>query len=268
VPYLGAAAIVGKFRLTRRRFLAAGAAGSASLLFSGCDRLSSAPNFQEFLSSAEWLTYRAQRLLGGNRALAREFGQTDISPVFKVNGTTVPDSEEYTALRENDFADWRLRVAGLVANPLELSLADLRMLPQRSQITRHDCVEGWSAIGKWQGVPLAILLARAQLLPQARFVVFHCADALEQTLDGSGRYYESVDLIDAFHPQTILAHSLNDAPLSIGHGAPLRLRVERQLGYKQAKYLMRIEATDRLDDFGRGKGGFWEDRGYEWYAGI
>ncbi len=257
-----------KFHLQRRRFLALGVAGAGSLLLGSCDRLSSAPNFQEFLSSAEWLTYRAQRLLGGGHALAREFGQTDISPVFKVNGTRMPDSEEYAALRKNNFAVWRLRVDGLVANPLDLSRADLRALPQRTQITRHDCVEGWSAIGKWQGVPLALVLARVELLPTARFLVFHCADTLEQTLDGTGQYYESVDLIDAFHPQTILAHSLNDAPLSIGHGAPLRLRVERQLGYKQAKYLMRIEVTDRLDGFGRGRGGFWEDRGYEWYAGI
>ncbi len=257
-----------KFHLQRRRFLALGVAGAGSLLLGSCDRLSSAPNFQEFLSSAEWLTYRAQRLLGGGHALAREFGQTDISPVFKVNGTRMPDSEEYAALRKNNFADWRLRVEGLVGNSIELSLADLRALPQRTQITRHDCVEGWSAIGKWQGVPLAFVLTRAEVLPVARFVVFHCADTLEQTLDGTGQYYESVDLIDAFHPQTILAHSLNDAPLSIGHGAPLRLRVERQLGYKQAKYLMRIEVTDRLDGFGRGRGGFWEDRGYEWYAGI
>jgi DMSO/TMAO reductase YedYZ molybdopterin-dependent catalytic subunit len=257
-----------RFHFSRRHFLAFGAAGTGSLLLSGCDRLSSAPDFQEFLSSGEWLTYRAQRLLGAGHALAREFGSTDISPVFKVNGTRMPDSEEYAALRESNFADWRLHVAGLVANPLELSLADLQSLPQRTQITRHDCVEGWSAIGKWQGVPLAFVLARADLLPAARFVVFHCADSLERTLDGTGQYYESVDLIDAFHPQTILAHSLNGAPLSIGHGAPLRLRVERQLGYKQAKYLMRIEVTDRLDSFGRGRGGFWEDRGYEWYAGI
>jgi DMSO/TMAO reductase YedYZ molybdopterin-dependent catalytic subunit len=252
-------------RLPRRRFLALGA---ASLLLTGCDRLSEAPDFQEFLASAEWLTYRVQRLLGGGNARAREFTTNDLSPVFKVNGTRVPEGEEYAALREGNFAAWRLRVDGLVAKPLEFSLADLRNLPQRAQITRHDCVEGWSAIGKWQGVPLAIVLARAALLPAARFVVFHCADVLEQTLDGTGQYYESIDLIDAFHPQTILAHSLNDAPLTIGHGAPLRLRVERQLGYKHAKYVMRIELTDRLDGFGRGKGGFWEDRGYEWYAGI
>jgi DMSO/TMAO reductase YedYZ molybdopterin-dependent catalytic subunit len=259
---------MGSVWLPRRRFLALGAASLGGTLLTGCDRLSEAPDSQAFLSSAEWLTYRVQRQLGGSSSLAREFGPADVSPVFKVNGTSVPDGEEYAALRENNFADWQLRVEGLVETPLNLSLADLRNLPQRTQITRHDCVEGWSAIGKWQGVPLAIVLARAALLPAARFVVFQCADILEQTLDGTGQYYESIDLIDAFHPQTILAHSLGDAPLTIGHGAPLRLRVERQLGYKHAKYVMRIEVTDRLDGFGRGKGGFWEDRGYEWYAGI
>lgn len=254
--------------LPRRQFLALGAAGASTLLLAGCDRLSQAPEFQEVLSSAEWLTYRAQRLLGFGQPLAREFTPADVSPIFKVNGTRMPDSEEYAALHEENFAGWRLRVEGLVASPLEISLSELKAMPQRAQITRHDCVEGWSAIGKWQGVPLALVLTKAQLLPAARFVVFHCADTLEQTLDGTGQYYESIDLIDAFHPQTILAHSLNDKPLSAGHGAPLRLRVERQLGYKQAKYIMRVEAADRIDTFGRGKGGFWEDRGYEWYAGI
>ncbi len=129
-------------------------------------------------------------------------------------------------------------------------------------------LRGSNASVTGRGVPLAIVLARTALLPAARFVIFHCADLYERALDGTGQYYESVDLIDAFHPQTVLAHSLNDVPLSVGHGAPLRLRVERQLGYKHAKYLMRIELTDRLARFGRGKGGFWEDRGYEWYAGI
>ncbi|HEX3496998.1 MAG TPA: molybdopterin-binding protein [Methylocella sp.] len=257
-----------RIELPRRRFLELGAASLGASLLTGCDRLSESPDFQSFLSSAEGLTYRVQRLFGGGHALAREFTASDVSPVFKVNGTSMPESEEYAALREKNFADWRLGVEGLVATPLDLSLADLRNLPQRTQITRHDCVEGWSAIGKWQGVPLAIVLTQAALLPSARFVVFRCADVLEQTLDGTGQYYESIDLIDAFHPQTILAHSLNDALLTIGHGAPLRLRVERQLGYKHAKYVMRIEITDRLDKVGRGKGGFWEDRGYEWYAGI
>jgi DMSO/TMAO reductase YedYZ molybdopterin-dependent catalytic subunit len=255
-------------KLARRKFLALGAASLGGVICSGCDRLSEAPDVKELLSSAEWLTYRVQRLFGGRHALAREFQEADISPAFKVNGTRIPDSEEYASLRQDNFADWRLQVEGLVVRPLELTLAELHSLPQRTQITRHDCVEGWSAIGKWQGVPLAIVLQQAALLPAARFIVFHCADSLERAPDGTGQYYESIDLIDAFHPQTILAHSLNDAPLSIGHGAPLRLRVERQLGYKHAKFVMRIEVTDRLEGIGRGKGGFWEDRGYEWYAGI
>jgi DMSO/TMAO reductase YedYZ molybdopterin-dependent catalytic subunit len=254
--------------LGRRKFLGLGMAGLGATVLSGCDRLSEAPTFQDLLGSAEGLTYRIQRFLGGGSALAREFSAADLSPVFKVNGTHAPDTPEYGALQESGFANWRLRVDGLVAKPLDLSLADLRALPQRTQITRHDCVEGWSAIGKWQGPPLGELLKRAGLLPTARFAVFHCADFYEHATDGTGQYYESIDLIDAFHPQTILAHRFNDEELSVGHGAPLRLRVERQLGYKQAKYVMRIEVTDRLDHLGRGKGGFWPDRGYEWYAGI
>jgi DMSO/TMAO reductase YedYZ molybdopterin-dependent catalytic subunit len=253
--------------LPRRRFLTLGAAGLGATLLGGCDP-SDSPDVVSVLDSAEGLTYRAQRLLGGGHSMAREFSVADVSPVFKVNGTHMPEGDEYAAMVENNFADWRLRVDGLVARPLDLSLADLRALPQRTQITRHDCVEGWSAIGKWQGVPLSVVLRRAGLLQTARFAVLHCADWYEHALDGTGQYYESIDLIDAFHPQTILAHSLNDAPLTVGHGAPLRLRVERQLGYKQAKYVMRVELVDRFDSIGRGKGGFWPDRGYEWYAGI
>jgi DMSO/TMAO reductase YedYZ molybdopterin-dependent catalytic subunit len=149
-----------------------------------------------------------------------------------------------------------------------LSLADLRALPARTQITRHDCVEGWSSIAKWRGVRLAALLEQAALRPTAKYLVFHCADTLELTLDGTGQYYESIDLVDAVHEQTILAYEMNGEPLPVAHGAPLRLRVERQLGYKMAKYVMRIEVVDRFDQIGLGKGGYWEDRGYQWYAGI
>ncbi|MEO6376622.1 MAG: molybdopterin-binding protein [Caulobacteraceae bacterium] len=253
---------------SRRGLLTAGAATFGGLLLAGCDRLSSAPKFQSLLGSAERATYGAQRVLLSGQPLAREFGEKDLSPVFKANGSTLPDDATYRALMDGDFADWRLKIDGLVARPLDLSLADLRRLPQRTQITRHDCVEGWSAVGKWTGTPLGLVLKAAGLAPNARFAVFHCADDLEQSSDGSGRYYESIDLIDAFHPQTILAHSMNGKPLEVAHGAPLRLRVERQLGYKHAKYVMRIEIVDRFDRMGRGKGGYWEDRGYEWYAGI
>jgi DMSO/TMAO reductase YedYZ molybdopterin-dependent catalytic subunit len=179
-----------------------------------------------------------------------------------------PDDADYVAARDDHFAHWKLEVGGLVERPAQLSLAELRLLPARTQITRHDCVEGWSCIGKWKGASLGPVLTSAGLKPSARFIAFHCADTLEQTLDGTGQYYETIDLVDAFHPQTILAYDMNDEPLPVAHGAPLRLRVERQLGYKMAKYVMRIEAIDSFDKMGRGRGGFWEDRGYEWYAGI
>ncbi len=254
--------------LTRRRFLIGSTLGVSALALSGCDRLEQNPEVGGVIRSAETLTMRTQRLLLGRDALAREFAETDISPAFRVNGTSAPDSEAYAQLVEGNFANWRLKIGGLVDRPLELSLADLKKLPARTQITRHDCVEGWSAVGKWTGVPLGNLLVATGLKPSARFAVFHCADELERTLDGSGRYYESIDLIDAFHPQTILAYAMNDQALSVGHGAPLRLRVERQLGYKQAKYIMRIDIVDSFATLWGGNGGFWEDRGYAWYAGI
>jgi DMSO/TMAO reductase YedYZ molybdopterin-dependent catalytic subunit len=241
-----------------------GSAALGAVMLGGCDRLSQSPSFQRLLSSAEQLTYRAQRVLIG-QSLAREFTEADLSPIFRSNGTSDPNNEVYNALRANHFENWRLKVGGLVARPLELSLAAIREMSSRTQITRHDCVEGWSAIGKWTGVPLGKILNMAGLHPEVRFVVLYCADELERD---DGGYYESIDLVDAFHPQTLLAFALNDKPLAIANGAPLRLRVERQLGYKQAKYLMRIEAVSGLDAIGRGKGGYWEDRGYEWYAGI
>ena len=141
-------------------------------------------------------------------------------------------------------------------------------MPSRTQITRHDCVEGWSAIGKWKGVPLAALLDRVGVKSEARYVVFHCFDTMEQGLAGPVKYYESLDFIDARHPQTILAYDMNDTTLPVAHGAPLRLRVERQLGYKMAKYVQRIELVDDYSRFGDGKGSYWADRGYDWYAGI
>lgn len=252
--------------LNRRRLLTAGVSGLGSLALSGCS-LSDNDSLTRVLGSAEQLTKRAQRLLLG-QSLAREYTEADLSKVFRVNGSAQPDSEEYAELQANGFADWRLKVDGLVNRPLSLSMQDLKRLPTRTQITRHDCVEGWSGIAKWTGVPLGLVLRAAGLKTNARYAVIHCADELEQTFDGSGRYYESIDLIDAFHPQTILAFGMNGRPLEVGHGAPLRLRVERQLGYKQAKYIMRIELVDSFARIAGGKGGYWEDRGYDWYAGI
>ena len=254
--------------ITRRRFLIGSTLTASALGLSGCDALVQDDRVRSVLKIAEGFTMKTQRLLIGDTALAREFTEADISPVFRANGTSMPDNPQYIDLLNRQFSTWKLEVGGLVERPAMLSLADLKALPSRTQITRHDCVEGWSAIGKWTGVPLGLVLGAAGILPSARYVVFHCADELEQTLDGSGRYYESIDLVDAFHPQTILAYGMNGAELGVGHGAPLRLRVERQLGYKQAKYLMRIELVDDLRALWGGNGGYWEDRGYEWYAGI
>jgi DMSO/TMAO reductase YedYZ molybdopterin-dependent catalytic subunit len=254
--------------LTRRRALITGGLGLAGMTLSGCDRLNATPSFMQILGGAENLTRASQRTLIGGHALAREFSERDLSADFKANGSTMPTDGEYQAHLEKGFADWTLAVDGLVQRPAAFSLAQLRALPSRTQITRHDCVEGWSAIGKWTGVPLGLVLKSVGLKPNARFVVLHCADDLEQTLDGTGRYYESIDLVDAFHPQTLLAYAMNGQPLPVAHGAPLRLRVERQLGYKQAKFVMRLEVVSSFASLGRGKGGFWEDRGYEWYAGI
>jgi DMSO/TMAO reductase YedYZ molybdopterin-dependent catalytic subunit len=245
----------------RRRFIAGGAAG---LLVAGCDRLDRNPQFKGVLRSAEGLTMRAQRLVGGRDSLAREYGDGDLSPVFRSNGTAKPGGPDYARHLAENFVNWRLVVDGLVARPLAIPIPALRTLPWRTQVTRHDCVEGWSAIGKWHGVPLATLLDAAGLSTRARYIVFHCADRF-----GPYQYYESIDLVDAFHPQTILAWGMNGHLLPVANGAPLRLRVERQLGYKHAKYVERVEAVESLASVHGGKGGYWEDHGdYQWYAGI
>jgi DMSO/TMAO reductase YedYZ molybdopterin-dependent catalytic subunit len=255
---------------SRRKFLVAGGVSGIALGLGGCDRLSEAPTFREFLAGAEGLTQRVQRALLWRAALAREYSEADVSKIFRANGSRDPRNlpPGYAERLRDGFADWRLQVEGLVERPMSFSLADLRALPQRAQITRHDCVEGWSCIGGWAGPQLSSLLDLVGLRPEARFVVFHCADELPLYTDGRDRYYESIDLVDAFHPQTILAHTMNGAALPLAHGAPLRLRVERQLGYKMAKYVMRIEVVETYAQIRGGRGGYWQDNGYQWYAGI
>jgi DMSO/TMAO reductase YedYZ molybdopterin-dependent catalytic subunit len=244
--------------MTSRRALIGGMAAGSGLLLSGCDGNS------DFIRSVDPLNQGLHRLLAGRNGLAREFDYADRSPVFKMNGSTMPDSPAYQAHMAENFVNWRLVVDGLVNRPLNLSLSDLAAMPSRTQVTRHDCVEGWSAIGEWTGTPLSAILRMAGMQPNARYVVFHCAD----DFDGHP-YYESIDMVDAFHPQTIMAWGMNRTRLPVGHGAPLRLRVERQLGYKHAKYVMRVELRERFDDLYLGKGGYWEDHhAYQWYAGI
>ncbi|MES2495289.1 MAG: molybdopterin-binding protein [Pseudomonadota bacterium] len=250
--------------ITRRKLIGSLAVGAGGVLLSGCNKINANPQVRSLLQSSEGLTMRAQRLITDRSALAREFGAADLSPVFRANGTRQPAGSAYEGHRVAGFADWRLVIDGLVARPMAMSMAQIQAMPRRTQITRHDCVEGWSAIGQWTGVPLKLLLDAAGLRSSARYLIFHCADRYAQA-----DYYESIDLIDAFHPQTIMAWGLNGQPLPVANGAPLRLRVERQLGYKHAKYVQRIEAVDSLATQGRGKGGYWEDyHDYAWYAGI
>ena len=248
--------------MNRRDLIAGLSLGTGGLLLGGCDKLNANPGVRKILMGAEGLHLRGQRLVANG--LAHEYRRDQMSPVFRTNGNSRPASATYQAHAATNFSDWRLVVDGLVARSLALSLRDLGAFPQRAQITRHDCVEGWSAIGKWQGPVLGDILKAAGLSDRARYIVFHCAD------DSNGRpYYESIDLYDAFHPQTIMALLMNDHRLPMGHGAPLRLRVERHLGYKHAKFVMRIEARDRIDNLYDGKGGYWEDSAdYAWYAGI
>jgi DMSO/TMAO reductase YedYZ molybdopterin-dependent catalytic subunit len=248
----------------RRSFLRMAVMGAAGIALAGCDRISQSGWGTRVLGSAEGLNRRVQALLSPSSTMAKEYSEAEISSVFHPNGTTMPGTPAYQALMANQFRDYQLQVDGLVSRPAMLSIDDLKRLDDRTQITRHDCVEGWSAIGKWRGTLLSAVLDHVGVSPQAEFVVFHCFDEM----DVDTPYYESVDIREARHPQTLLAFALNDQPLPIPNGAPLRLRLGRQLGYKQAKYISRIELVSSFKNIGDGKGGYWEDQGYEWYAGI
>jgi DMSO/TMAO reductase YedYZ molybdopterin-dependent catalytic subunit len=246
--------------MKRRLFIAS---SLASFGLAGCgavkESLTNGP-FHGVLVSAEKLNGKVI----GTHGLAREYTDADVDRDFRVNGFATPSDSSYVALAKDGFHGYRLVVDGLAERPQKLSLAELRAAGEKTQITRHDCVEGWSAIGKWRGVPLATVIAMAKPKSNARYCVFHCMDS-----DDSGQlYYESLDLGQAAHPQTILALDLNDKPLDNDHGAPVRLRIPTQLGYKSAKWISRIELAANLNPLNGGKGGYWEDQGYEWYAGI
>jgi DMSO/TMAO reductase YedYZ molybdopterin-dependent catalytic subunit len=245
----------------RRRSLLA---GLAALGAGGCAKISHSATGQSVIGTVEGWHRAAHHALAGRQGLVPEYAAHERSPTFKGNGSVTVETGFYQDQLAKGFPDWKLEVRGLVDQPLTLSLAELRALPQRTQITRHDCVEGWSAIGEWTGPQLSALLDAAKVRDTANFILFRCAD----TLYGRS-FYESIDMVDAYHPQTIIAHSLNGEPLPEKNGAPLRMRIERQLGYKQAKYVTAIEAVTSFDQVGEGNGGFWEDvAGYQWYAGI
>ncbi|CAN5864213.1 molybdopterin-binding protein [soil metagenome] len=246
--------------ITRRRALVAGMAGVGGLFLPRFAR-DLPPTYGNILRMGDSLTYAAHRTLIPGQSLVREYSQKDLTS-FPATGTTNPGdparpnhNEAYRRLQSGEFQDWRLAVEGLVATPQSLSLADLQRLHARTQITRHTCEEGWSAIGEWTGVPLSFVLDAAGILPAARYVVFYSFDD----------WVDSIDMMDALHPQTILAYGMNGRPLPVPHGAPLRLRVERQMGYKSMKYLHRIVVKDEFDDGGE-KGNI--QNGWAWYTGI
>ena len=205
----------------------------------------------------ETFTYAAQRILMSHHSLAREFDRSAISKIAPVNGEP-PENETYQRLLASNFAEWRLTIDGLVARPSSFSLAELQRFPSRSQITHQACEEGWSFIAEWIGIPLSYVLSLVGVHPNAKYVVFFPFD----------RNWDSLDLPDAFHPQTLLAYGMNGEEIPTGHGAPVRLRVARQLGYKSVKYLSRITVTDTLKNIGNGLGSVSPEVGYSWYAGI
>jgi DMSO/TMAO reductase YedYZ molybdopterin-dependent catalytic subunit len=243
-------------RISRRELLA-GIPAAGSLLLTGC-RESLPPTYGSLYDVSDALTFASHRLLLRKQPLAREFGRDMISKRFPAINTTNPDSMWYQILRASGFADWCLPVEGMVSKPAELSLDVLMSFPSRTQVTQHNCEQGWSAIAEWTGVPLARVLQEVGTLPQARYVVFHTEDG----------WWDSLDMFDALHPQTLLAYGMNGGELPVRHGAPVRLRVERQLGYKSLKYLSRIELVDRLDEVEDGTGAVGASHGYSWYAGI
>lgn len=264
-----------KAALDRRLFLT----GAAGLALAGCDRIAATkPGRTAFVASGN-ATYEVQSKLRHGR-LAQEFPDSAISKVFKPNGSIDPKDPAYKKLAAEKFAGYALQVSGLVEAPRSFTLADLKGLPVRTQVTRHDCVEGWSCIGRWTGVPLHEVLQAVRIKPDARFIVFRCFDKFDtdfssdvdqQAIDAAKDtpfFYGSIGMDDALHPQTILAYGFNGEDLPVSHGAPLRVRVERQLGYKMTKYIKAIEVVSEFDTINGGNGGYWEDQGYEWYGGI
>ncbi len=240
--------------ITRRRFLSGAIAASVGVSASNLVP----PDHGGLYGIGHTLTYAAHRLLLFRQPLAREFSRDQISSNFPAINTTLPEDDFYRSDMTAGFREWRLTVDGLVARPSEFSLADLKQYPSRTQITMHVCEQGWSAIAEWTGVPLSSVLNAVGIQPQAKYVFLNCIDG----------WWDSLDMADAFHPQTLLAYGMNGRDLPVPHGAPVRLRVERQLGYKNLKYLMSMTVTDTAKEWGKGQGAQGAENGYSWYAGI
>jgi DMSO/TMAO reductase YedYZ molybdopterin-dependent catalytic subunit len=249
--------------LSRRRLITTGiaaAAGATGLAVAA--KLAAhygliPPDSGGIYGPGETLTYAAQRLLT-RHSMAREFSRNQISAKPLMDEVD-PPSDEFKRLQADRFADWRLAVDGMVANPKSFSLAELKGYPQRSHITMIQCEEGWSYIGEWIGAPLSHVLEVAGALPQARYVVYRSFQK---------DWWDSIDMADALHPQTLLAYGMNGDELPVGFGGPLRMRVPRQIGYKNVKYITQLTVTDNLKQFGKGLGSASPEAGYAWYAGI
>jgi len=205
----------------------------------------------------ETLTYAVQRILN-RHAMAREFSSNQISEKPFANEVD-PLGPEFARLQAGGFAEWRLVVDGMVARPTSFSVADIKSFPASSHVTMIGCEEGWTYIAEWTGTPLSYVLDRVGTLPQARYVVYRSFQP---------EWWESIDMSEALHPQTLVAHGMNGSELPVPFGGPLRLRVPRQLGYKSIKYVNHLTVTDNLKPFGKGMGGFSTEVGYAWYAGI
>ncbi len=248
---------------SRRKLMTAGlsaAGGAAGLAVAArlADRYGLIPpDWNSKFGPGETLTYASQRILTSHHSMAREFSRAEVSKVAPVSGRH-PTSDQYQSHLAGAFTDWRLSVDGLVARPASFSLSQLKQFPSRSQITEQICEEGWSFVAEFTGVPLSYLMSLVGILPQARYIAFFPFD----------NSWESLDMQDAWHPQTLLAYGMNGRELEADRGAPLRLKVPRQLGYKSVKYLSRITVTDTLKTFGKGMGSSSPEVGYSWYAGI
>ena len=249
--------------LSRRKLITAGVAATAGVLGLGAAaRIAQRyglvpPDHGGVWGIGETLTYASQRLLT-RHSLAREFSRSQISK-RPVANEMPPLNDAYKRVQAGGFVDWRLSVDGLVARPGTFSLEQLKSYPSRSQITQLACEEGWSYIAEWIGVPLSHILQAVVAHPQARYVVYFSIDP---------DWWESIDMADALHPQTFLTYGMNGDELPVGHGGPLRLRVPRQLGYKNVKYITHLAVTDSLKGFGKGLGSASPEGGYAWYAGI
>ncbi|MFO0920210.1 MAG: molybdopterin-dependent oxidoreductase [Candidatus Saccharimonadales bacterium] len=204
------------------------------------------------------------RLLFGWMKSEQHYSKKDISPFFRVNGYP-PKTDDYLKLKANNFKDWKLKVHGLVEHPLKMSLQDIKDLRKQTQITKHNCIQGWTAVAEWGGLPMSDILKLCKPKSNAKYVVFYSYD-----LDPEGNFfYSSLRVSDMYDKQTILAYEMNGKPLPINYGAPIRLRCEKKYGYKMAKYIKSIEFVESFEHIGKGRGGQREDNVFfDWEASI